>query len=161
MPDLCSVLIVIASISLQFPRSVGGVDTAVIKDRNISEPLQYLSVGTDAEVDNEATRDTLQLSANDGVNARRAEKDVIASNLVKSSTNDGVKERQVAKDTSSSVSLLEANGGNVKDTYITKDTTGTKPLQSSTGEGVKDVVASNEALAPEPIGIVIYILYLD
>ncbi|KAL1819387.1 hypothetical protein ACET3Z_014256 [Daucus carota] len=139
---------VVSSISLQFPRSVGGVDTAVIKDQNISEPLQYLSGGTDAEVDNEATRD--KLPVNDGVNDRRAEKDVIASNPVKSSTNDGVKEGQVAKDTSSSVSLLEANGGNVK--YITKDTTGTKPLRSSTGERVKDVVASNEALAPEPIG---------
>ncbi|WOG96309.1 hypothetical protein DCAR_0415644 [Daucus carota subsp. sativus] len=61
---------IVPSISLQFPRSVGGVDTAVIKDRNISEPLQYLSVGTDAEVDNEATRDTLQLSANDGLEAK-------------------------------------------------------------------------------------------
>ena len=151
MPDLCSVLIVIASISLQFPRSVGGVDTAVMKDQNISEPLQY------AEVNNEATRDTLQLSANDGVNDRREEKDVIASNPVKSSTNDGVKDGQVAKDTSSSVSLFEANVDNVKDTYITKDTNGTKPLQSSSGEGVKDVVASNKSLAPEPIGIVIYL----
>lgn len=166
---------------MQFSRSVDvGADIAVVKDKNISEPLQYLSTGTDTKVDRETVKDTtLQLStigdvkdggasknvstpetlprsANEGVNDQESEKGIITSKPVQSST-DGVKDEEVAKDITSLVSLYSSSGGDVKYTHIAKDTIGTTQLQSSTGDGMKDVVI-NDTPAPEPIGTIIVYL---
>lgn len=164
---------------MQFSRSIDVGDIAVVKDKNISQPLQYLSTGTHTKVDRETANDTtlqlsttddvkdggvvknvttpetLQQSANDGVNNRKADKGIITTKQVQSST-DGAKDEEVAENITVSVSLYSSSGGDMKDTQITKDTIGTKQLQSSTG--MKELVIK-DTLAPEPIGTIV--VYLD
>ncbi|KAL8132640.1 beta-1,2-xylosyltransferase XYXT1-like [Apium graveolens] len=157
---------IVSSINLQFSRSVDVVDIEVAKDKNISDPLQYLSTGTDTEVYKElANVTTLQLSVTDDVKDGEAAKNVTTPETLQQSANVGSNDRKADKgiitskpeqsstdDVTLSVSLYSTSGDDVKDTYIAKDTTGTKPLQSLTGDGMKDLVV-NDTLAPEPIEV--------